>query len=145
MVSDIIRHMDAFMVQTKSKYELVDITSQVNACIQKTKIQSGIALVFIPHTTAGIICNENESNLKSDILKVIKKLEDKSKLFGGFTHDRDEGNAHAHIAAAINGSSRNFIIEGGKLKLGTWQSIMLLEMDGPRKRQIWMQIVASEK
>lgn len=137
--------MDTGSIQTKSKYDLVDITNQVQDLVSNSGIQSGVALVFVPHTTAGIICNEEETNLKADILKVLRALDAHSDFFGGFGHDRQEGNAHAHIAAALSGSSRSFIIENGKLQLGTWQSIMLLEMDGPRTRQIWIQIIQHSK
>ncbi|MDP3741531.1 MAG: secondary thiamine-phosphate synthase enzyme YjbQ [bacterium] len=133
--------MDKLDVLTKSKYELQDITAALANIVGKSRVSSGILVVFVPHTTAGIICNEAESNLKSDILKVLEALENNSDFFGGFAHDRDEENAHAHIAAALSGNSQSFIIENGKIMLGNWQSIMFLEMDGPRKREIWTQIL----
>ena len=136
--------METITVKSKAKYELIDITDKVADVISKSAAKSGVVIVFVPHTTAGIVCNEDETKLKDDILKVLKTLEQNSKFFGGFEHDRDEGNAHAHIAAALSGSSRNFIFEDGRLQLGTWQSIMFLEMDGPRDREIWVQILSTK-
>lgn len=134
--------MDTLNILTKAKYELIDITSKIRDVVSKTQIQSGLAVVFIPHTTAGIICNEDEANLKSDVLKVLAALEQNPKFFGGFEHDRGEmGNAHAHIISSICGNSRTFVVENSELKLGTWQSVMLLEMDGPRERHIWVKLV----
>lgn len=133
--------MDAISVKSQAKYDLVGITRQVQSLVSKSGAKSGTVLVFVPHTTAGIICNEAETNLKSDILKVLGALDEHAEFFGGFAHDQQEGNAHAHIIAALSGTSRSFIIENGTLQLGTWQSIMLLEMDGPRKRTIFIKIL----
>lgn len=133
--------MYSFTANTKAKFELINITAQIDRLVAESKIESGFALVFIPHTTAGIICNEDEARLKNDILQVIKTLKEKSRSFGGFAHDADEGNAAAHIVAALSGNSRSFIVRDGRLGLGTWQSVMLLEMDGPRPRKVWVKII----
>ena len=140
--------METLTVKSQVKYQLIDITDKVADVISKSAIKSGIILVYVPHTTAGIVCNEDEARLKSDILKVPQAVEKHSDIFGGFEHDRDEGrpageagNAHAHIASALSGSSRCFIIAEGELQLGTWQSIMFLEMGGPRSRQVWVKII----
>lgn len=136
--------METITISTKTEFQLLDITSEIESLVVNSQVASGIILVFTPHTTAGIICNESETNLKEDILKVLKALEQNSKFFGGFEHDRDEGNAHAHIVSSISGNSQSFIVENGRLKLGVWQNIMLLEMDGPREREIWVQIISNE-
>ncbi len=130
-------------LKSTARYELIDITDRVQDVITKNSQNSGLALVYVPHTTAGIICNENETNLKDDILKVLKSLSENSNFFGGFEHDAQEGNAHAHIVSSICGNSRTFIFENGKLVLGTWQSIMFLEMDGPRNRQVFLKLTSS--
>ena len=130
-------------LESSLEYELIDITDRVRECVTKSGQKSGLALVYVPHTTAGIICNENETNLKGDILRVVKSLAENSKFFGGFKHDAQEGNAHAHIVSSICGNSRTFIFENGELVLGTWQAIMFLEMDGPRKRNVFLKIIPS--
>ncbi len=135
--------MKRFKLKTKSTFELLDITHEVQKIVNKAGVSSGVTLVFSPHTTAGIICNEAEGRLKADILKVAQALKNNSEFFGGFDHDPGEGNATAHITTSFSGNSRAFIIEDGKLVLGTWQSIMFLEMDGPRERQVWVKIISS--
>lgn len=139
----------SFEILTQAKYELVNITEKISSAIAESGIASGLAVVFVPHTTAGLVCNEDESKLKSDILRVVKSIEEKSVVFGGFAHDAREGlsadqagNAHAHIVSALSGNSRSFIIEGGQIRLGTWQTIMFLEMDGPRTREIWVKVIS---
>lgn len=136
--------MISFAVHTQSVFDLVNLTSQINQAIAKSGVKNGVVLVFIPQTTAGIICNEDETNLKTDILKIVSFLKNHSGFFGGFAHNSEDGNAHAHIVASIAGSSRSFIIAGGKLQLGTWQSVMLLEMDGPREREVWVKIISNK-
>lgn len=133
--------MREFAVATKKHFELVDLTDTIKKIVSESKIENGILVVYSPHTTAGIVCNENESRLKSDILKAAEALKKNSDFFGGFTHDADEGNAAAHIFISVTGNSRAFIVEKSKLRLGTWQSVMLLEMDGPRNRQVWVEIL----
>ena len=148
--------MENFNITTKKTFELVDITSEVQKIITKSGVASGMVLIFSPHTTAGIICNEAESRLKEDILKIAETLKNNSEVFGGFAHDADEGpparsagsrrageagNAAAHIVSSFSGNSRTFIIENGKVVLGTWQAIIFLELDGPRTRQVWVKMI----
>lgn len=101
--------MRQFTVRTTAKYELADITKLVTEIFASTPIQTGLLTVFVPHTTAAIVCNEHEPRLKSDILRVVKTVEKQSVFFGGFKHNADEGNAHAHIISALTGPSRSFI------------------------------------
>lgn len=136
--------MNSFSIKTRDKFELINITGEVQKIVTKAALNSGIVLVYVPHTTAGVICNENDENVKSDILKVLAALKDNAKFFGGFDHDYEEGNAHSHILTSITGNSRLFIIDSGKIQLGQWQAILLLETDGPRTREIWLQILSTK-
>lgn len=122
-----------FTINTPKKQELIDITSQVNELVAKSKVENGICNVFVTHATAAIIINENhDPNICIDLLNALNKVfPDKA----GYLHDRIDGNAGAHIKAAILGPSETIPIENGKLKLGTWQSLMLVELDGPRSRR----------
>lgn len=133
--------MQSFSIKTTRQFELLDITDQVQDLVAKSGVQNGIVFVYAPHTTAGIICNENDENVKNDILKVLAAVKKQAKFFGGFDHDVEEGNAHGHIISSVVGNSRSFILEKEKLQLGTWQAIMFLETDGPRERQVWVQII----
>ncbi|KYK25062.1 hypothetical protein AYK26_02605 [Euryarchaeota archaeon SM23-78] len=120
-------------INTSKKQELIDITDKVNDIVKKSKVKNGICNIFITHATAAIIINENyDLNVCVDFLKALNKaIPDNA----GYLHDRVDGNAGAHIKAAVLGPSESIPVENGKLKLGTWQSIMVVELDGPRSNR----------
>ena len=128
-------------LNTSKKQELVDITSQVNEFVKKSKIKQGICHVFVKHATAAIIINENhDPNICVDLLNALNKIFPDN---AGYLHDRVDGNAGAHIKAAILGPSETIPVENGKLELGTWQAVMLVELDGPRsKREVELRILS---
>jgi len=128
--------MGEIRVSTKSRTELVDITSQVQDAVRESGVLDGICHVYVPHTTAGITINENaDPSVRQDILMELNKMvpfEDSYKHL--------EGNAAAHIKASIVGSSETILVEGGRLLLGTWQGIFFCEFDGPRNRRVLTRI-----
>lgn len=125
-----------FYVSTQKRYELVDITSKVEQLIKESKIENGLILIFVPHSTAAIVLTENESGLKSDWLAVLKKL-----VSGiDFLHNQIDNNADSHIISGLLGQGKILAVENGKMVLGTWQQIFLVELDGPRKRRIIVKI-----
>lgn len=127
-----------YTIKTKRAQEFVDITGFVNEAVVKSEVKNGIAVIFVPHTTAGITINENaDPNVVKDILSGLNKAFPERN---GYLHV--EGNSHAHIKASLIGSSCNIIIENGRLKLGTWQGIYLCEFDGPRNRKIYVKIIS---
>ena len=125
--------MERIEIGTRESTELIDITGKVKEIVKSKNggIGSGICVVFTKHTTSGIIINENESGLKSDILALLNGLIPEGK---GYLHDRIDDNAHAHLRAVVLGSSVTIPIEKGDLALGTWQSIFFVECDGPSHR-----------
>lgn len=124
-------------VQTSSRTQLIDITSQVKAFLRNVAISSGIIVVYVPHTTCGITINENaDPSVKEDISAFLSSI----IPFEG-TYSHAEGNSDAHIKASITGSSVTIIVESGALILGTWQGIFLAEYDGPRKRSILIKVI----
>jgi secondary thiamine-phosphate synthase enzyme len=125
-------------VRTKSSFEIVNITSQVEEAVQNSDISEGSLIVFTPHTTTAITINEDEPGLVSDILK---KVSDLVPTRQGYSHDQIDSNAHAHILASIIGPSIAIPILKGKAALGTWQSIFFIELDGPRNRKVTVQIL----
>jgi len=135
--------MSSFSISTKKKQELIDITGQVNEIIAKSRIKKGICNIFVMHATAAIVINENyDPNVGIDLLNALNKVFPDN---AGYIHDRVDGNAGAHIKAAVLGPGETIPVENGKLKLGTWQSIMLVELDGPREqRQIKVSIISSD-
>ena len=125
-------------VSSLKRYQLIDITDQVEKLISESKVKEGICLVFAPHSTAAVILTENEEGLKNDWLQVLKKL-----VAGfDFEHNKIDDNADSHILAGILGQGKTIPIENGKLIRGTWQQIFLVELDGPRERKIIVKIIS---
>lgn len=126
-------------ITTSAKTEMLDITSQIQHVLAQSGIKSGICMIFIPHTTAGITINENaDPDVVHDILKEMNKI---VPFNDSYLHM--EGNSAAHIKASLFGFSQQVIIEDGRLALGTWQGIYFCEFDGPRRRQVYVKIIAA--
>jgi secondary thiamine-phosphate synthase enzyme len=124
-------------VKTSSQVELIDITHQVQDLVRKSKIESGICWVYVPHTTAGVTINENaDPSVKKDIIKELNKV---IPFDDNYAHL--EGNAAAHIKSTLVGASETIIIESGSLVLGTWQGIFFCEFDGPRSRKVIVKLI----
>jgi len=118
---------------TKRHREVLDITGEVLAAVRDSGIENGILLVQLPHATAALVLNEDESGLMQDLLD---KLEDFAPMRGGYHHDRIDDNAHAHLKSAFIGSSRVLPIVEGRVVRGTWQNFLVIEEDGPRTRRL---------
>jgi secondary thiamine-phosphate synthase enzyme len=115
---------------TSAKYEVLDITPEVSAAVEKSGVREGLCTVFTPHATAAVTINENDDpNVGTDLLDALARL---VKEHDGWRHDRVDDNAAAHIKAAIVGPSETIPVKGGRLALGTWQNVFLCEFDGPR-------------
>mgnify|MGYP001177268887 FL=1 len=114
--------------------DLVEITSEINSLISDSGINSGICNIYVPHATSGVLINENDDpNIIHDVLGALRKIAPK----GSFLHDRIDGNGDAHVKSAIIGPSESIPFENSQLLLGTWQSVMLCEFDGPtRSRKV---------
>ena len=123
-------------INTSSQEEFIDITSSVEETVKSSGVKEGVVTVFAPHTTAAVTINENaDPSVVEDILSTLDKI---IPSRGNYSHM--EGNSHAHIKSSIIGSSRQIIIQNGRLKLGTWQGIYFCEFDGPRRREVWVKI-----
>ncbi|HIE30856.1 MAG TPA: YjbQ family protein [Methanosarcinales archaeon] len=119
-------------IQTNSHIQLIDITTSLNQEIAGTGTETGVCIVYTPHTTTAIIINENETGLKEDILKFINTVVPKIR----YAHDRVDNNARSHLQAVLLGNNACIPIDGGRLALGTWQSVFFVELDGPRRRRL---------
>lgn len=128
-------------IKTGKRIELIDITDRVKEQLHENGVQNGICVISTKHTTTSVIVNENESGLISDILELLKKL---VPAHAGYAHDRIDNNADAHLKAVLLGSSETLPIIDGNLHLGTWQSIFLAELDGPRTREVTVTVISSE-
>ncbi|ADC65866.1 protein of unknown function UPF0047 [Ferroglobus placidus DSM 10642] len=124
------------VVETKRRSEVVDITDEVRRKVRESGVKSGIALVYTPHTTSGIIINEAESGLVEDIVEALDEIVPKIS----YRHNRIDNNADAHIKASIVGNSVIVPVENSELVLGTWQRILFVEFDGPRKRKVYVKV-----
>ncbi|MCX5862560.1 MAG: secondary thiamine-phosphate synthase enzyme YjbQ [Deltaproteobacteria bacterium] len=132
--------MKAIQVRTQSRIQFVDITSEVKDAISVSGIREGLALVFVPHTTAAVTINEAaDPSVVSDI---ISKLSQMVPHRDNYRHS--EGNSDAHIKASLIGSSVNLVISGGALVLGTWQGIFFCEFDGPRQRKVFVKVISGQ-
>lgn len=126
--------MKELKINTRKHTEFVDITGLVQDALSSSGLNQGAVTVFVPHTTAGIMINENAD---PDVLADIEKaLEQMAPWHGNYSHG--EGNAAAHIKTSLLGSSATVPVENGRLRLGTWQSIFFCEFDGPRQRKVWV-------
>jgi secondary thiamine-phosphate synthase enzyme len=129
--------MRQFSVKTQARSQMIDITAQVRSILRDSGIESGLCFVFVPHTTAAVTINENaDPDVPRDILA---QLDRTIPLRGDYLHS--EGNSAAHIKASLFGASETVIVEKDSLVLGTWQSIFLCEFDGPRSRQVYVQMI----
>ncbi|WP_135824443.1 secondary thiamine-phosphate synthase enzyme YjbQ [Halorussus ruber] len=121
-----------FRVETSDRTEVVDVTDRVADEIPDS-VSSGVCTVFVRHTTAGVVVQEAESGLLEDIEEF---AEDLAPSDGDYRHDRIDDNADAHLRATVLGESVSVPVEDGELATGTWQSILLVECDGPRTRKV---------
>lgn len=129
--------MERIRVATRERRQVVDVTRQVDAAVRASGVREGIALVHCPHTTATVVVNERDAPLMQDLLDISSQLVRE----GGWRHDPGEGNGHAHLQSMLLDRGAALPVEGGRLALGTWQSVLLVELDGPRERELWVQVV----
>ena len=128
-------------VKTSKHTEMINITGMIQNAVNKSGVQAGICMVFIPHTTAAVTINENaDPDVVRDFTMEINKIvpwED------GYHHM--EGNSAAHLKSSMIGFSEQIIIDSGRLVLGTWQGIYFCEYDGPRNRYVYVKIMGDAK
>lgn len=116
---------------------MYDITREVKNYVRSSGVKDGIIVLQTLHTTCALTINENaDPDVKSDILKDLGRKFPKEPYFDHF-----EGNSDAHVKTSLIGSSLSLIIDDGKVLLGTWQGIYLMEFDGPRAREVKMKIM----
>jgi secondary thiamine-phosphate synthase enzyme len=130
-------HAQALQIETRSRVEFKDVTGLVQKLISESGVESGSCLVFVPHTTAAILVNENaDPALQQDLDQFLKKLAPPDK---DYCHS--DGNCDAHLKASVIGCSKLLLIENGRLVLGRWQGVFFCEFDGPRRRDLRIKIV----
>jgi len=126
-------------IRTTRKREMIDLTARVAEVVAAADVAEGLCSVYTPHATAAIVVNENDDpNVCVDVLDALDKL----IPAGVWRHDRVDGNAASHIQATILGPGETIPVRDGRLVLGRWQAVMLVELDGPRQRRVVVTIVA---
>jgi len=141
-------HFSKLFLETKKQFEIVDITSHVQKAVLESGVNKGMVVVYCPHTTASIRINHNEPLLLQDLMKTLYRL---VPIDQSYNHDlfevrqnvapNERSNGHAHVKTFLFGSSENLIVEKNALVLGSKQSIMFLEFDGGRSREVNLQIL----
>ncbi len=129
--------LHAIQVETQARVEFKDITGTIQKLIAESGVQAGVCYVFVPHTTAAVLVNENDDPLlQKDFDNFLKRLAPRETEY----HHND-GNCDAHLKASVIGCSKSLLIEHGRLLLGRWQGVFLCEFDGPRRRDLRIKIV----
>ena len=127
-------------VKSKSRTQLIDITSEVQKAARASGISEGLCMLYVPHTTAAITINESaDPSVASDIMMVLNEV-----IPWKADYHHLEGNSPAHIKSTLVGASEVIAIENGSLLLGTWQGIFFCEFDGPRTRKVHMRLMKGE-
>lgn len=127
-------------IRTSRRTELKDVTAEIEAAVRDCGCACGTCLLYVPHTTAGVLVNEGDDPaVARDIEAAFDRLIPRD---AGYKHL--EGNADSHIKTAFVGSSESVWIENGRLALGRWQAIFFAEFDGPRTRELRVKIISDD-
>lgn len=130
---------EVFEVETRDAKQCIDLTDRVRAVVKRAGIEAGLCHVMVLHSTAAVVVNEfDDPNIGKDLLSALDRA---VPDHAGWLHDRIDDNAHAHIKATLLGPSELVPVKGGDLLLGTWQRILLVELDGPRSRKLSVTIL----
>lgn len=126
-------------MRTRTQHEVVDLTPRVRDLVERSGVVEGLCTVFVRHATAAVIINENaDAGFRLDVVTALDRLFPQ----GVWEHDKVDDNGAAHLKAAFLGPSEAVPVSGGRLLLGTWQGIALVECDGPREREVVVDIRA---
>jgi len=128
---------DVLRVNTANLKEIVDLTERIQSVIQRAKMREGVCALFVAHTTAALTTGEIGEGTEQDLLEVAEQIIPSIR----FRHAHDPSHAWSHMAASILGPSLALPIVDGRLALGTWQSVMLVELDGPRERTVYVTLL----
>jgi len=127
----------AVTISTERKIERRDVTAEVARAVEALAIADGFVVVSVPHTTAAVTVGENwDPDVGSDMERAL------ARWVPGVAFDHGEGNSPAHFLSEAIGNARLLPVEGGKLRLGRWQGIFFVELDGPRERTLHVDVVA---
>jgi secondary thiamine-phosphate synthase enzyme len=125
-------------VETHARVEFKDITQLIQKVVTESSVQNGTCFLFVPHTTAALLINENsDPALHRDLDNFLKLLAPRDR-----DYQHNDGNCDAHLKAAVLGNSKLLLVENGRLILGRWQGVFMCEFDGPRRRELRIKVAA---
>jgi secondary thiamine-phosphate synthase enzyme len=124
-------------IKTNRAKEIVDLTERLEQAIGQAGMKDGLCSIFVTHTTAAITTGEIGEGTEQDLLDVVEQFIPKIP----FRHAHDPSHAWSHMASSVLGPSLTIPVSSGTLALGTWQSILLVELDGPRERTVHVTLV----
>lgn len=131
--------MRTVTVATSNREEMIDVTDRVQKLARENNVIQGMAIVYVPHTTAAATINENaDPDVRHDMLEKLTALIPKREAF----YQHSEGNSDSHVKTSLVGNSVTVLIESGRLVLGQWQGIYFCEFDGPRQRQMIVKLIS---
>ncbi len=123
-------------IQTHSKVDIIDISAKVQQAVSAHGVRDGVCFVYCPHTTAGIMLNENwDPTVERDLAMVLDRIVPQT-----LSYQHAEGNSPGHIKSILLGSDHFIFIRDGQLQMGRWQGVFLAEFDGPRTRTVWIKV-----
>jgi secondary thiamine-phosphate synthase enzyme len=134
-------HRSRIDVLTPDRVEACNITAQAAEALSGSPIRDGIVCLSVLHTTCALCLNEDEPGLRRDIQRLAETLLNPLRKAGDFLHDRVDNNAQAHLTSVLLSPSMTLPLSGGRIVLGTWQSLFLVELDGPRSRSVEVTVV----
>jgi len=124
-------------IRTAAAKEIVDLTDLLGRVIRKANLQEGLCMLFVTHTTAALTTGEIGEGTDDDLLEVVEEMIPRIR----FQHAHNPAHAWSHMASSILGPSLSVPVSAGKLVLGMWQSVLLVELDGPRERNVYITLI----
>ena len=129
---------EVLRVTTGHLKEVVDLTPRIQALIGRAKMRECLCTLFVAHTTAALTTGEIGEGTEQDLLDVVEQIIPSIR----FRHAHDPSHAWSHMAASLLGPALTLPVTDGQLALGTWQSVLLVELDGPRERTVYVTLLA---
>ena len=125
-------------VRTSARDEMVDVTERLNDLVRRSEVRVGLAIVYCPHTTAGVAINENaDPDVQRDVLAKLSAMIPHREPY----YRHGEGNSDSHVKSILTGNSATVLIDAGRLVLGRWQGVYFMEFDGPRDRELIVRLI----
>jgi secondary thiamine-phosphate synthase enzyme len=125
-------------IETHSRVEFNDVTELIRKCIAQSRVENGVCHIFVPHTSAAVLIQENDDPaLRRDLDAFLEKLAPRDA-----NYQHNDGNCDSHLKASLIGCSKTLLVENGDLVLGQWQGVFLCEFDGPRHRELRVKVIS---